>query len=278
VIWIRNESRTPSFHWGESALYRSFLEQIGFSHLGEDVGNLLLVEVKTALEDVVGLGDELHVSVLDTVVDHLDVVARTGLADPVAARLASGLSSGLLEDLLDVGPGGVGTTGHERGSVPGTLLTTRDTRADEEETLLLELVASADRVGVVRVTAVNDDVPLLEVGLELGDEVVDGLSGLDEEDDTPWALEVLAELLDGVGADDVGACEIRWGRLAAVGRISPLASFARKLSTLEVVLRLSAVRASGRVGSHAPVVGADLEPLVVHVEDQVLALLYVRDS
>ena len=63
--------------------------------LGKDFGNLLFVETETALENVVGLGNELHVSVLDTVVDHLDVVAGTGLADPVAAGLALGLSSGL---------------------------------------------------------------------------------------------------------------------------------------------------------------------------------------
>jgi hypothetical protein len=57
----------------------------------------------------------------------------------------------------------------------------------------------------VRVTTVNDNVTLLEVGLELGDKVVDGLAGLDEEDDSPGRLELGAELLDGVGADNVGA-------------------------------------------------------------------------
>ena len=45
--------------------------------LGEDLGDLLLLEAKTSLEDVVGLGNELHVSVLDTVVDHLDIVSGT---------------------------------------------------------------------------------------------------------------------------------------------------------------------------------------------------------
>ena len=48
-----------------------------------------------------------------TVVDHLHVVSGTGLADPIAAGLAVDLSSGGLEDLLDVRPGGGGTTRHE---------------------------------------------------------------------------------------------------------------------------------------------------------------------
>lgn len=115
------------------------------------------------------------------------------------------MSGGLLEDLLDVGPSGVGTTGHEGRTVTGTLLTTRDTGTDEQETLGLELVSSSDRVRVVRVTTVNDDVALLEEWLELSNEVVDGLTGLDEEDDSPWCSELLAELLNGVGTDDVGS-------------------------------------------------------------------------
>lgn len=62
----------------------------------EDVGDLLLIETETSLEDVVSLGDELHVSVLDTVVDHLDVVTRSSLTNPVTTWLSLGLSSGLL--------------------------------------------------------------------------------------------------------------------------------------------------------------------------------------
>jgi hypothetical protein len=42
--------------------------------LCEDVRNLGLVETESALEDVVGFADELHVAILDTVVDHLDVL------------------------------------------------------------------------------------------------------------------------------------------------------------------------------------------------------------
>lgn len=87
----------------------------------------------------------------------------------------------------------------------GTLLSARDARADKEEALLLELVHPAVRVGVVRVASVDDDVAFLEVGLELGDKVVDRLPGLYEEDDLPRALELLAEVLDRVGPDDVGS-------------------------------------------------------------------------
>ena len=108
------------------------------------------------------------------------------------------------EDLLDVGPSGVRTTGHQRRPVPRALFTARDTGTNKEQALGLELLGTADRVGVVRVTTVNDDVTLFEVRLELGDKVVDGLAGLDEENDTAGTLEVLAQLLDRTGADNVG--------------------------------------------------------------------------
>jgi hypothetical protein len=105
-----------------------------------------------------------------------------------------------------VGPSGIGTTGHEGRTVSGTLLTTRDTGTDKEQALLLELVSSSDRVGVVRVSTIDDDISLLEVRLELTDEVVNGLTGLDEENNSPGLGELAAELLDGVGTNDIGSC------------------------------------------------------------------------
>lgn len=105
-----------------------------------------------------------------------------------------------------MGPGSIGTTGHEGRTVSGTLLTTRDTGTDKEQALGLELVGSSNRVGVVRVSTINDDIALLEVWLELTDKVVNGLTGLDEEDDSPGSSELLAKLLNGVGTNDVGSC------------------------------------------------------------------------
>lgn len=54
----------------------------------------------------------------------------------------------------------------------------------------------------MRVATVDDDISLLEVRLEERDKVVDGRSGLDEENDLAGSLELAAKLLDRVGADD----------------------------------------------------------------------------
>lgn len=191
--------------------------------LGEHIGNLLGGETQTTLEDVVGLltsvlvsiyihpivvwsqaylADQLHVTVLNTVVDHLDEVTSALVTNPVAAGLAVALGGDALEDVLDVGPGLLVTTGHERGAVTGTLLTTGDTAADEADALLGEVLGAAVAVGEVGVTTVNDDITLLKVGQERLDELVNGLSSHDQEHDTTGALQLGAELLNGVGTDD----------------------------------------------------------------------------
>jgi len=138
-------------------------------------------------------------------VNHLDVVTRTSLAYPVTAGFAVDLGSGFLEDLFDGRPGSGGTTWHEGGTITGTLLTTRDTRADEKEAFGFKLLGATDGIRVVRVTTIDDDVTLLQVGLELLDETVDSRTSLDEEDDLARALEFCAEFLDGVCTLNVGA-------------------------------------------------------------------------
>ena len=63
------------------------------------------VEPDAEAQEVVGLRDQLHVGVLDAVVDHLHVVARAVRADVGAARLAVDLRGDRREDLLDLGVG-----------------------------------------------------------------------------------------------------------------------------------------------------------------------------
>lgn len=141
-----------------------------------------------------------------TVMDHLDVVASSFRADPVAAWLAESLRGGLLEDVFDMGPRVGISTRHERRTIASSFLTTGYTGSNKEEALRGELLDTAGRVGVVRVTSIDDDVALLQERLELFDERVDSGAGLDEENDLPWGLELLGELLDGVGALDIGTC------------------------------------------------------------------------
>jgi hypothetical protein len=144
-------------------------------------------------------------------VNHLDVVTGAGLTNPITARLIERLGSSSLEDGFDCGPGCCRTTGHERGTMTGTLLSSRNTGTNEQEALRLELLGPSDGIGIVGVTAINDDITLLQMGDELLDEGVNSITSFDEEDDFSWSLQLGSELLDGVSALDFGAC--RGGRV-----------------------------------------------------------------
>lgn len=148
------------------------------------------------------LADELHVTVLDTVVDHLDVVTSTLVTNPLAASLTVALGGDALEDVLDVRPGLLATTRHQRGAISGTLLTTGDTGADKSEALAGKVLGAAVGVGEVRVTTIDDDVALVKERQKLLDPLVNRLTGLDQKHDTTGRLELADKLLDGLGTND----------------------------------------------------------------------------
>jgi hypothetical protein len=153
--------------------------------------------------DSTDLRDELHVTVLNTVVNHLDVVTSTVVTNPLTAGLAVRLGGDVLEDVLDVRPGLLVTTGHDGGTVAGTLLTTRDTGTDEADALAFEVLSAAVGVRVVRVATVNDDVTLLKTVLEEElNEVIDRLAGHDEKHHAAGSLKLGDELLDAVCANN----------------------------------------------------------------------------
>ena len=79
VISIRKESRSPLFHSAKTS---------AICGCGQ---------AEPVAQQVVGLGDQLHVGVLDAVVHHLDEVAGAVGADVGAARLAVDLRGDLFQ-------------------------------------------------------------------------------------------------------------------------------------------------------------------------------------
>jgi hypothetical protein len=137
-------------------------------------------QAQQLLHDLVRLADELHVAVLDAVVDHLDEVTGAVVAHPVAARGAVVHPGGdPLKDRFDVRPRGRRASRHDRGPLERTLLAARHARADKEEALRLQRLGAADGVGEMRVAPVDQDVALVEQRHELADEIVDRSARLD---------------------------------------------------------------------------------------------------
>ena len=170
-------------------------------------GELVIGKPGGMLEERVGLADQLHIAIFDSVVDHLHVVAGAARADPVAAgdvALGADLGGDRLEDLLDQRPRGGGAAGHHARALQRPLFAPRHAGADIEQPLRLDLAGTPVGVGREGVAAINDDVPLGEDGGELGNQIVDGRACLDHHHDLPRALEIRDKVLEGVAADDVG--------------------------------------------------------------------------
>mmetsp|Transcript_3825 Transcript_3825/g.8257 ORF Transcript_3825/g.8257 Transcript_3825/m.8257 type:complete len:521 (+) Transcript_3825:110-1672(+) len=172
--------------------------------VAKDLGQLVVVKASNSLEDGVSLTDALHVRVLDTVVDHLDVVAGARASDVGGAGASLGLGSDLLNDGLDQVVSLARATGHERGAVTCALLTAGDTHGEVHNALLLAGLATADGVLEPFVTTVNKNVTLLEVLKEEVDAGINGGTSLHEEHNLTGLGEGVDELLGVLVALEVG--------------------------------------------------------------------------
>ena len=146
----------------------------------ELIGDRVDVEAGAVAEQVIALGDQLHVGVLDPVVDHLHVVARAVGADVGAARRAVDRRGDRLEDRLDRLVVGLAVAaGHDARPVERALLAARDADAEEVDPVLGELGVAALGVAEVGVAAVDHDVAAVQVRGDLVDHGVGRGAGLD---------------------------------------------------------------------------------------------------
>ena len=176
------------------------LDQIAVKLAFVPVGEHLLYLVvghSDRLHQVVGFADQLHVAVFDAVVDHLDEVARSIIANPVAAgRAVVYLGGDGLEDRLNVRPGFGAAAGHNRWPVACAFFAAGYARADKEHALGLDVFGPADRVVEVAVTAIDDDIAFFKVRDYLIDECIHGRAGLNEQHHAAGALQRRYELFN----------------------------------------------------------------------------------
>ncbi len=219
------------------------LDQVAIEHalvpVGKDIVDLVVGHAEAFVHQLVGLADELHVAIFDAVVDHLHIVTGTAFADPITAGGATlDLGGNGLEDFLHMGPGGGAATRHDARAVTGAFLAAGYAGTDEQDALGLEFLAAAGAVSEQAVAAIDDDVTLLQVGDNLGDELVHRRAGLHQHHHAAGPLELGAHLGNGMGTHHLGA-------LGFLGQ--KVVHFAD----------------SAVVGHHG-------EAVVIHVEDEVL--------
>ena len=170
----------------------------------EDIGDLGGGLAGAASDEVVGLGDQLHVGVLDAVVHHLHEVAGAVVSDVRDAGLALGDRGDRGQDRPQGDPRLVGAAGHDRGSEECALLAAGHAHPNEVDAGLAYGLLATDGVGEQRVAAVDDDVAGFEDLDERLDHRVGRPSGLDHDDRRTRLLQRRGELLVGERGDEAG--------------------------------------------------------------------------
>lgn len=221
--------------------FRGDLNEVAFEvtvvPIGEDLTKFGSSEA-SGFEDVIGLADELHVAVLDAIVDHFHVVTGTAGTDVGHARLTIDFGGNGFEDGLHHIPGGEWAAGHDGGAFAGAFFTTGNTGSDETQAFFREVGVAALGIGVERVAAVDDDITLIEQGDELFDHRIHGAAGFHHDLDFARSGEGLHELFESLGANQ----------------------FFAGMSRDEFI-----------GGGGGTVVDADLEAARFHVENEILA-------
>lgn len=185
--------------------FRRDLDEVAFKvaivPIGEDLAELSGGEAR-GLENVVGLADQLHVAVLDAVVDHLHVVTCPAGTDVGDAGLAIDFGGNGFEDGLHHIPGGKRAAGHDGGAFARSFFTAGNARADETKAFFREVGIAALGIGVERVAAIDDDIALVEQRDELLDYRVNGAAGFHHDLDFAGSGEGLHEFLESLRADE----------------------------------------------------------------------------
>src|SRR5690606_28853194 len=169
----------------------------------EDVAHLVRRHAENVFHQGVRLANHLHVAVFDPVVDHFYIMAGAIGSDVSSAghaafnrfarrgafeRLAGfriDLGGDRLPDRFDFLPGLKFAARHQRGTESRALLASGDAGTDKPDSLLLQFALAPNRIGPLRVAAIDDDVAFVEKRNETFNNGVGRSSGLDENDDPP---------------------------------------------------------------------------------------------
>ena len=171
----------------------------------------LIVGNAGALENLVGFADQLHVAVLDAVVDHLHIVAGTAGSDVSDTGNAVDLGTDGFEDRLNDLPRAGRTTGHDGRSLAGSLFSAGNAGPDEEQALFAEILGTTLGVDEVGVSPVDDEISFVEQWDKAFDDLVNriaiiGVSAggrLHKNHDLAGTFEAVDEVFERFGAVEI---------------------------------------------------------------------------
>ena len=110
--------------------------EFAFVPTGKDISHFLIGQIKQLFHHPIGFGNQLHITIFDTVVNHLHKMTGAGRTHPLTTRSAVRcFCRNTLKNRFHFRPCFFRTTGHDRSSIQGSLFTTGHTATDEKKSL-----------------------------------------------------------------------------------------------------------------------------------------------
>ena len=148
--------------------------QFALVPFSEDFSHVFCRKAKQVLHQVITFCNQLHITVLDTIVDHFHIVTssiRTDVSHTWSTR-------------------------HDRRTFKGTFFTTRDTSTDEVDARVRQLFITTDSIFIESISSVNQDIAFIQVWKKGLDGCVCTRSCLNHEHDTAWFFDRVYEAFD----------------------------------------------------------------------------------
>ena len=171
--------------------------------LCENVGQLVRLQIEDIFQNGVGFADQLNIAVLDAVVHHLDVMAGPVRTHVTAARLAIHLGCDLAKNRSDHVVGFARSTRHHRRTLERSFFSAGNAAANKVNSLPLEFLATALRIGEKRIPSVDNDVASFQERGQFGNHLIDRFAGFDHDHRLSRPLQRANEILHCRRREDV---------------------------------------------------------------------------
>ena len=136
-----------------------------------DLMKFVVIEPHSAMEEVIGLADQLHDRVLDTIVHHFYIMAGRALAEMRDAGTSIDLSRDGFEDRANVRISFGVSAGHDAGAGSRAPFSPGDADAHKMNSLIFQVGHSSQGIRIMGIAAVDDDIAFFNQGQQIGDHI-----------------------------------------------------------------------------------------------------------
>mmetsp|Transcript_11405 Transcript_11405/g.15970 ORF Transcript_11405/g.15970 Transcript_11405/m.15970 type:complete len:304 (+) Transcript_11405:924-1835(+) len=177
--------------------------QISFVPVCKDFSELFIARSNKVLQQIISFGDELHISVLDTIVNHLHVVTSATWTNPSHTWSVINLSSAFTYNWLDALVSFLWSARHHGRPVASSFFTTRYAHPHVLYFLRLQFLRTANSIREPLISAVYDDIAFFHILDKSFDGQIYGLPCFHKNNHCSWLADCSDEIFHALVTNQV---------------------------------------------------------------------------